>query len=82
MKKRAMILPFALIAAMIVGCDNRTPNNTGTLKEKEEVKGLKVLSIEEDVSAQYDWEEYAKRNQVSSYSYYNRGNSEIIIFTI
>ncbi len=75
MKKRAMILPFALIAAMIVGCDNRTPNNTGTLKEKEEVKGLKVLSIEEDVSAQYDWEEYAKRNQVSSYSYYNRGNS-------
>ena len=80
MKKRAMILPFALIAAMIVGCDNGSSNNNdnnkGTLKEKEEVKGLKLLSIEEDISAQYDWEEYAKRTQVSSYSYYNRGTSE------
>ena len=76
MKKRAMILPFALIAAMIVGCDNGSANNTGTMKEKEEVKGLKLLSIEEDVSAQYDWEEYAKKNQVSNYSYYNRGTSK------
>ena len=79
MKKRAIILPFALIAAMIVGCDNGSSNNNdnnkGTLKEKEEVKGLKLLSIEEDISAQYDWEEYAKRSQVSRYSYYNRGNS-------
>lgn len=75
MKKRAMILPFALIAGMVVGCDGGNQGNKGTLKEKEEVKGLKLLSVKEDVSAQYDWDEYAKRNVVENYYYYDRGNS-------
>ena len=85
MKKKGFILPLALIAGMLVGCDtgnsnngsNNNNNNSSTnLKEKEEINGLKLLSVEENVSAQYNWEEYAKRTQSNRYYYYDRGTSK------
>lgn len=73
MKKNILLFSLAFAASILAGCNNN--NDDGTLKEKENVKGLKMLYADSYVSQQVDWEEVAVAQSIEEYYYYDRGNS-------
>ncbi len=80
MKKNILLFSLAFAASILAGCNN---NDDGTLKEKENVKGLKMLYADSHVSQQVDWEEIAVAQSIEEYYYYDRGNSadnKVVLF--
>jgi len=73
MKKNILLFSLAFAASILAGCNNN--EGDGTLKEKENVKGLKMLYSQSYLSQQVDWEELAVAQNIEEYYYYDRGNS-------
>lgn len=89
MKKNILLFSLAFVASLLVGCtDDSDSTSTGdddevTLKDKENVNGLKLLYSYGHKSEQVEWEEIALSEKLEEYYYYDRGNStdnKVVLF--
>lgn len=82
MKKHILLFSLAFAASILAGCDHSETSTSpstsvggGTLTEKEDGKGLKMLYAYSSLSQQVDWEELAISETLEEYYYYDRGTS-------